>query len=115
MGKMLAYCGEDCSECGAYKAMKNNDQALREKTAAEWKIAYDFDFTPDMINCVSCKGNGIQIGHCLQCEIRKCAAGKNVINCGACTEFKNCKTINDFLKQVPALMDNLADQYQKRK
>jgi hypothetical protein len=80
---------------------------LREKTAAEWKIAHHFDFTPDMINCTSCTGNGIQVGHCSQCEIRKCAIGKNVVNCGVCVEFKTCKTINDFLTQVPSLRENL--------
>jgi len=108
MGKMIAYCGIDCSECGAYKAMQNNDQALREKTAIEWTKAHNFNFTADMINCTSCKGNGIQVGHCSQCEMRKCAVGKNVVNCGVCSEFKTCKTINDFLAQVPNLRENLA-------
>ncbi len=60
-----------------------------------------------MINCTSCKGNGIQIGHCSECEIRKCAFERNVINCGACDEFKTCKSINDFISQVPFVVDNL--------
>jgi hypothetical protein len=29
MEKLNAYCGLDCAECVAYKAMQNNDQALR--------------------------------------------------------------------------------------
>ena len=104
---MIAYCGIDCAGCGAYLAHKNNDQALRIKTAAEWKVAHNFDFTPEMINCTSCKGTGIQVGHCSQCNIRKCAIGKKVKNCGACSEFATCKTINDFLAQVPGLRENL--------
>jgi len=107
MEKMIAYCGQNCAECGAYLAHKNNDQALREKIAAEWKKAHDFDFTPDMINCASCKETGVHIGYCSKCEIRKCASAKGVINCGACAEFKTCKTINDFLAQVPGLRENL--------
>ena len=107
MEKLLAYCGLDCAECSAYLALKNNDQALREKTAAEWKKMHNFNFTPEMINCTSCKGSGIQVGHCSQCEIRKCASGKGVVNCGACAEFKSCKTINDFLAHVPSAKDNL--------
>ena len=107
MEKMIAYCGLDCAECGAYLAYKNNDQALREKTAAEWTKAHNFNFTPDMINCVSCKGKGVQVGHCAECEMRKCASGKGVVNCGACADFKSCKTINDFLAMVPAAKDNL--------
>ena len=107
MGKMIAYCGLDCAECGAYKATQNNDQALREKVAAEWTVAHNFNFTPDMINCTSCKGDGIKIMHCQECEMRKCASGKGVVNCGACDEFKTCKTINDFIAAVPDVADNL--------
>ena len=107
MEKMISYCGINCAECGAFLAMKNNDQALREKTAAEWTTAHNFNFTPDMINCVSCKGSGVQVGHCSECEIRKCASAKGVVNCGACGEFKTCKTINDFIEQAPFVKENL--------
>ena len=108
MEKLISYCGLDCAECNAYLAMKNNDEALRKKTAAEWKVAHNFDFTPEMINCTSCKGTGVQVGHCSQCEMRKCASGKSLVNCGACAEFKTCKPINDFLAQVPSAAGNLA-------
>ena len=108
MEKLIAYCGLNCAECDAYLAMKNNDGALREKTAAEWSKAHNFKFTPDMINCSSCKGDGVKIGHCSECGIRKCASGKAVVNCGACDEFKTCKTINDFMVMVPFVKDNLA-------
>ena len=108
MEKLIAYCGLNCSECDAYKATQNNDQALREKKAAEWSKNYNFAFTPDMINCTSCQGNGVKTGHCMECEMRKCASGKGIINCGACGEFKTCKIINDFLAMVPAARDNLS-------
>jgi hypothetical protein len=108
MEKIIAYCGLDCAECTAYLAHQNNDQALREKTAAEWSKAHNFTFTPEMINCTSCKGDGVQVGYCSQCEIRKCAVEKAVVNCGACGEFKTCKTINDFIAQVPKAAANLA-------
>ena len=110
MEKLIAYCGLDCAGCDAYIAMQNDDQALREKTAAEWTVAHSFNFTPDMINCTSCKGDGVQIGHCSECEIRKCAAGKGVENCGACDEFTTCKIINDFIAQVPFVKDNLVQK-----
>ena len=110
MEKMIAYCGINCAECGAYLAHKNNDQALREKTADEWKKMHNFNFTPDMINCTSCKGNGVQVGHCSECEIRKCASEKGIENCGACAEFKTCKTINDFLIQAPFVKENLVQK-----
>ena len=107
MEKMIAYCGLDCAQCGAYVAMKNNDQALREKTAAEWTVMHHFDFTPDMINCTSCQGDGIKVGYCSQCAIRKCATEKGVVNCGVCDTFKTCKTIQDFIAQVPCAAKNL--------
>jgi hypothetical protein len=108
MEKIIAYCGINCAECGAYLAMQHNDQALREKTAAEWTKAHNFNFTPEMINCTSCKSDGVQVGYCSQCEVRKCASGKGVVNCGACSEFKTCKTINGFIAQAPNLAANLA-------
>ena len=107
MEKLIAYCGLDCAECGAYLAMKNNDQPLREKTAVEWTEKFHFNFTPDMINCSSCKSDGVKMGYCSMCEIRKCASAKDGDNCGACTDFKQCKTINDFIAQVPCVTKNL--------
>ena len=108
MEKLIAYCGINCAECGAYIAHQNDDQALREKTASEWTKLYNFTFTPEMINCSSCQGNGIHVSHCSVCEIRKCAFGKEVINCGSCSDFKTCKAINDFLAIAPNAAENLA-------
>ena len=112
MEKLISYCGIDCLACDAYKATQNNDQALREKTAAEWTKMYGFYFTPDMINCTSCTGNGVKVEHCSECNVRKCASEKSVVHSGACAEFKTCKDINDFFEQVPndvknRLLDNL--------
>ena len=107
MEKIIAYCGLDCADCNAFKATKNNDQALREKTAAEWTKEYGFSFTPDTINCSSCKSDGVHVGHCSECEMRKCASGKGVVNCGACSEFKACKAVNDFIAMVPYVINNL--------
>ena len=33
---MIAYCGLDCSKCGAFLATQANDDALRAKTSEEW-------------------------------------------------------------------------------
>ncbi len=33
MDNLIAYCGIDCAVCPAYIAKKNNDDALRQKTA----------------------------------------------------------------------------------
>ena len=107
MEKLIAYCGLDCAQCGAYLALKNNDQALREKTAAEWTKIHHVNFTPDMINCVSCKGDGVKIGHCSKCRIRTCASKKGIVHCGVCVNFKTCKTINGHIAHVPHVAENL--------
>ena len=107
MEKLIAYCGLDCFESEAFKATQNNDNALREKTAREWTKTYNVNFTPEMINCTSCKAEGAKVGHCLVCEVRKCASGKVLTNCGACGDFKTCKTINDFIAMVPHVGQNL--------
>jgi len=108
MEKLIAYCGLDCAQCGAYLAHKNNDQALREKTAAEWKVAHNFDFTPEMINCSGCKGTGVLIGHCQECEMRKCAIAKGLVICGACFCFLTSSPVYEFKELVLAVRGNLA-------
>ena len=36
MNDLVAFCGLNCAKCDAYIATKNNDDALREKTAKMW-------------------------------------------------------------------------------
>jgi hypothetical protein len=107
MVKMLAACGLDCAECPAYIAAMTNDDALRVKTAAEWSKSYGFDCKPEMVNCHGCFAtDGVQIGHCAECEIRKCALGKRLASCAPCSEY-GCKTVADFWKACPEAKKNL--------
>jgi hypothetical protein len=107
MAKMLSMCGLDCAVCPAFLAHKTDDQALREKTAAEWSKQFGVDFKPATINCVSClKVKGVHIGHCSECEIRKCGLDRKVKNCAMCSEYP-CETIGKFLVNVPPAKANL--------
>jgi hypothetical protein len=109
MDKVIAACGLDCAKCGAFLASKNNDNDLRRKVAAEWAKAYNFAFTPEMINCHGCFAtDGVQIGHCAQCEMRKCAIGKKAATCGSCAEYP-CKTVSDFHAMCPEAAQNLKE------
>lgn len=45
MNKMIAACGIDCAQCSACIATINNDNELRAKTAAEWKVAHNFSIS----------------------------------------------------------------------
>jgi len=109
MEKLIAYCGGSCTECPAYIATMNDDQALRVKTAAEWTVKYKVEFTPDMLHCTSCKGDGVKVGYCSQCEIRKCATAKGAANCGVCEEFKTCETINGLIAAFPEMSRYFSD------
>lgn len=48
MKTMIAFCGLDCEKCDAYIATKNDDQALREKTAKLWAELNNAPILPSM-------------------------------------------------------------------
>lgn len=109
MAKMLSMCGLDCAACPAFIAHKTGDQALREKTAAEWSQQFHVEFRPADINCVGClKVKGVHIGHCGECEIRQCGLPRKVKNCALCSDYA-CATISKFLANVPPAKANLEE------
>ena len=106
--EIIAFCGLDCGTCPAYRAHVTDDWALREATAKEWSTAYGFDAKPEMIDCVGCTVvEGVHIGHCFECAIRKCGLGRGVANCALCEAFEGCAIIGDFLAKVPHAKANL--------
>ncbi len=106
-GKVLGMCGLDCAACPAYVAYKTNDQALRVQTAAQWSAQFNVPMKPEDINCVGClQTQGPQIGHCAQCEIRKCGLARKVKNCGLCKDYP-CEKVSKFLLNVPIAEANL--------
>lgn len=112
MSKMLSYCGLDCSGCPAFLAHKNDDQALREKTAPEWSKMYGADLKPSDINCVGCTAvEGVHIGHCGECEYRRCGLSRGLKNCGECSEYA-CAKLQKFHMMVPDAKANL-DEFRK--
>ena len=108
-GKTLAMCGLDCAVCPAFIAHKTNDQALRVKTAAEWSKQFGAALKPEDINCVGClKAEGVQIGNCADCEIRKCGLNRKVKNCALCPDYP-CDKIDRFVANVPPAKANLEE------
>lgn len=94
MKQMIAYCGLDCEKCDAYIATKNNDNALREKTAKLWAEANHAPITPEMINCQGCRVDDVKTPYCDSlCEIRQCALKKAVSTCADCTEMNTCNPL----------------------
>jgi hypothetical protein len=100
--KLIGVCGIVCSECGAYLATKNGDEALRKKTAEEWSKAYGVEIKPESVYCVGCTvPEGPHFHHCSECEIRACGLKKIVANCGRCPDYR-CAAITGFFNMVPA-------------
>ena len=101
MEKMIAYCGIVCSECGAFIATQNDDDAKRRETAEIWSKKYNHDFKPEEINCDGClTTTGRVIGYCNVCEIRKCGQEKGVANCAYCEDYA-CDKLEKFFQMVP--------------
>lgn len=108
--KTLSMCGLDCAACPAFIAYKTNDNALREKTAAEWSQQYHAAFKAADINCVGClQVKGVHVGHCSECEIRKCGLARKVNNCALCPEYSSCEKIGKFIAGAPPAKANLEE------
>ena len=77
MKPLIAYCGLDCEKCEAYKATVTNNDDLRKKVAENWSKLNNVTITPEMINCVGCRTDGIKTPFCANlCPIRQCALKK---------------------------------------
>lgn len=94
MERNIAYCGLDCHKCYAYIATVNDDDDLRKKVAEEWSELNNVEITPEMINCVGCRADGVKTPFCQSmCEIRKCGMEKGYETCGDCSELDSCKKV----------------------
>ena len=108
MKRLIAICGLDCEKCDAYIATKNNDQALREKTAQLWSELNHAPILPEQINCEGCRMNGAKTVFCsLMCAIRKCAVAKGFETCGDCPEKDSCQKVSIIWKHDPQATENL--------
>lgn len=105
MDTMMAHCGLLCSECPAYKATANNDDALRTKTAEEWSKMFGGDFKAEDINCLGCKSD-ILFGYCKSCEIRACSTGNQFDSCAGCSTF-DCDKLEGILQHSPDARERL--------
>ena len=94
MNKRIAYCGLDCGKCDARRATLTDDNALRETTAKLWSELNHAPITPEMINCLGCRSEGVKTPFCeAMCPIRQCALKKEVPTCGSCPRLERCETV----------------------
>jgi hypothetical protein len=92
MEKIVAYCGIVCTECPAFIATKNDDDAKRKETAELWSKQFGQEIKPEDINCEGCTlDTGKKIDHCTVCEIRKCGHEHKVA----------CEKLEKFFQMLP--------------
>ena len=108
MKKMISCCGLDCEKCDAYLATLHNDDALRKKTAELWSKLNKVTITPEMINCMGCRADGVKTYFCSNlCEIRKCVLNKGFETCANCAEIKSCPMLSKIHKNYEDALKNL--------
>ena len=101
MEKMIAFCGLTCTDCLAFLATQNDDDAKRKETAEVWSKQFGTDLKSEDINCDGCLSDaGRLFGHCNVCEIRKCGQEKGIENCAHCDEYA-CEKLDNFFKIIP--------------
>ena len=107
MEEMIAFCGLACHECEALQATKTGDDKKRVKVAKLWSRRYNASFERQDINCDGCKSQtGWLFKYCRTCEIRQCAMGKDIENCGYCPEYP-CEKLNPIFRVAPGLKERL--------
>ena len=94
MKEFIAYCGLNCETCEARMATMNNDDTQRQKVAKLWSELNGVEITPEMINCVGCRIDGVKTPYCESlCSIRQCALERNLETCGSCGEMDCCEKL----------------------
>lgn len=108
MKELIAYCGLDCEKCDARIATITNNNELREKTARLWSKLNGTEITAEMINCVGCRVDGVKTPFCNAiCPIKKCAACKELVTCGNCSEMDNCEIVGAITSNNTQALENL--------
>ena len=109
MDKMIAFCGLVCTECPAFLATQEDDDAKRKEVAETWSKQFNVTIKPEDINCDGCRSEGKRIfSYCNICEIRKCGTEKRVENCAHCNEYA-CEKLTKFFAMAPMAKTSLEE------
>ena len=113
MKEFIAYCGLNCETCEAWMATIHNDDTQRKKVAKLWSDLNGVEITPEMINCVGCRIDGIKTPYCESlCPIRQCAQKKSVETCGDCADVNACAKVAMILENSEEARRNLRRNYE---
>jgi len=108
MKPIIACCGLNCVACDARIATIADDDQMRASVAEKWKTQYNSpDISIEMINCTGCTEPGVKLGHCHECEIRKCTLSKGFLTCAECDILATCETVQFVHRFAPESLENL--------
>lgn len=106
MNEMISYCGLVCSQCPIFIATRETDKTKKEKMIYEivdlcqkiYGLSYTYE---DITDCDGCRSeSGRLFSGCKNCEIKKCAADKNIDNCALCEDYA-CEKLLEIFKIEP--------------
>ncbi|MCX6255753.1 MAG: DUF3795 domain-containing protein [Bacteroidia bacterium] len=115
---MIAYCGLACDSCPIHLATLetdiSNQAKMRVQIAEQLSKIYGTTPKPEIItDCDGCKiNNGRLFTGCSDCEIRKCAIIKNMINCAYCSDY-GCEKLEKHYAFDPSSRDRLEEIHTK--
>lgn len=110
MKDLIGCCGLDCEKCEARIATINNDDDERVRIAKLWSSLNKVEITPEMINCLGCRLDGVKTPFCNSlCPIRNCSMSKKFNTCGSCDKIDNCETLNMVVSNNKEALKNLKD------
>ena len=108
MNQWIACCGLDCETCDARIATIQNDNALREETAALWTKLNGVTITPDMINCTGCRIEGVKTPFCDKlCPVHNCVREKELETCADCPQMNDCPALGRIAANNPSVLERL--------
>ncbi len=108
MNQWIACCGLDCETCDARIATIQNDNALREETAALWIKLNGVTITPDMINCTGCRIEGVKTPFCDKlCPVHNCVREKGLNTCADCPQMNDCPMLGRIAANNPSVLERL--------
>jgi hypothetical protein len=116
LGRIIAYCGLDCSQCDGYRATQAGDVAAKEQVAARWRMEYNNPHVDAVyVTCDGCTAaDGRLGGHCSECDIRICGTSRGLGTCADCAGFETCEKLARFFGFVPAARETLMELKQGR-
>lgn len=112
MKDLIGFCGLDCELCQAYIATINDDDELREEVAKHWSELNNVEISPEMINCMGCRVEGVKTPFCdFMCPIRQCALENNYDTCADCDKMEGCEKLVMIFENNDTAYKNLKYHY----